>query len=892
MTTSTRMCPVRLPRSKNEARKKSQVALNVLVPLGGLNANEFVEAGYRLPKPMVPIVGRPMILWMFDNLELQDGDHVWLGLRRDIEEKFSISSLLKREHPRLEVRVVCFDFETRGATETLYCILNAMDAQSRKRRTISLDSDTLWFCDVLGGARALPEKVGASFYFNDTSDDANAPYSYIRVRGERIMDIREKVAISRLANNGAYVFESGDAALKGLESLLDEAIQPHPVPAQSPALGGGSGGVLDKGVALEDFEAFHHDTVSIDGSLAFLDDSERTKYVSGLISHMMRREGKTFLAVLANDFANLGSPAKLRNFINRLRRGEVVGARAMRFCFGLDGTLLTTRDNEPPPLTSSNDDDAHDFGRGHHHRTTTKNGGGGHHHQLNHHHHQNNNNGGSSSTFRRCEPIAKNIAIARELHEAGHTIIVWTDRGMRDSGGSAARAMAEIGRLTFEQLEKFGIPHDEVVFGKPHADVYVDSRAVNPLLGDTFEDAIGWDLCGDNDSATTAKKNSDLESGVAPRHFNSLRRVGDDHVEKTGPRSVLRGEIYWYQHVPPELADLFPAASAVREHPAQELSSVVLGRVVGVTFSHLVVNSCVTPGRLTLLLNSLNRLHLCRAAAAKVIQHHDHETTTTAPHPTTTAKLITTAHPTTTGSSVTSTTTTTSQHPPPLVPPPPPSTSMMTPPSAPHKAFEDVTDEMLCQNYYSKVQKRFQKHRAFFASFDDDVDSKKIADVVLKELTKFQERKRFKRAQYIHGDPVFSNVMLTTDAKVKFIDMRGSLGDVLTTAGDVCYDLSKTFQSLCGYDFIILDVPRTDTADAVLRHLRDTVFASWLKHNHPDIDLKDIKILTAAHFFCIVPLHENRAHQSAFLKMADTLLRDIGLFSSEEESAESAESSS
>ena len=50
--------------------------------------------------------------------------------------------------------------------------------------------------------------------------------------------------------------------------------------------------------------------------------------------------------------------------------------------------------------------------------------------------------------------------------------------------------------------------------------------------------------------------------------------------------------------------------------------------------------------------------------------------------------------------------------------------------------------------------------------------------------------------RYIHGDPVFSNVLLTDESTVKLIDMRGALGDVLTTQGDVTYDLSKVYQSL------------------------------------------------------------------------------------------------
>ena len=135
--------------------------LNVVIPMGGLGRNEFTNAGYPTPKPMIPVVGRPMLFWLLDNLDLRDTDAVWLGSKRDVEAEYGIEAAVRREYPSLEVHFVRFDFDTRGATETLYCVLNAMDANQRRRRTISLDCDTLWFCDVLGGARAHYQRYGS-----------------------------------------------------------------------------------------------------------------------------------------------------------------------------------------------------------------------------------------------------------------------------------------------------------------------------------------------------------------------------------------------------------------------------------------------------------------------------------------------------------------------------------------------------------------------------------------------------------------------------------------------------------------------------------------------------------------------------------------------------------
>ena len=511
------------------------------------------------------------------------------------------------------------------------------------------------------------------------------------------------------------------------------------------------------------------------------------------------------MAVRANDFANLGTPAKLGVFLTRVRRGEVVGSRAMRFCFELDGTLVTH------PVTLDD--------------------------------------------WASCRPIAGNVEIARDLHAAGHTVIVWTSRCMGPAGrarGSCSRALAQVGAITFAQLAEFGVPYDEIIFGKPDADVYVDSRAVNSL-GENVSQSLGWLP----ESAQSLRRNSDLVGGVAPRHFNSVRRVGSELVEKTGPRSVLRGEIYWYQQVPAALADLFPRVVSITEHPALELSSVVMTRVEGVTFSHLLVNACVTPGRLASLLAALKRLHFCGCG---VVQEEDGKTSRSPPRVDghdATATTWSSSKPKTTSSS-------------------PESAAASDEPRA--ETERAVDDALLCSNYHAKVAARFAKHAAFYKSFDDArLDTARVADVVLAQLQEYEQAKRFKRTAFIHGDPVFSNVLLTNDSdKIKLLDMRGALGETLTTAGDLLYDLSKVYQSLCGYDFIILDVPRTPAIDTTLAKLR-ALFFTWLAKTHPAVLLRDVKLLTAAHFFCIVPLHDNATHQKAFLRASIALLEEENL---------------
>jgi hypothetical protein len=38
--------------------------------------------------------------------------------------------------------------------------------------------------------------------------------------------------------------------------------------------------------------------------------------------------------------------------------------------------------------------------------------------------------------------------------------------------------MARVGKITLDWLSKYEVPYDEIIFGKPWADVYIDDNAM------------------------------------------------------------------------------------------------------------------------------------------------------------------------------------------------------------------------------------------------------------------------------------------------------------------------------------------------------------------------------------------------------------------------------
>jgi len=682
--------------------KEISDALNIVIPMGGLGSR-FTKEQYRFPKPLIRICGREMLLWILDNLAFQKGDIIWLALSPDLDEQFLISNRMKKEYPRLDIRTVHLQFQTQGAAETLYALLQEMGPAELSKRTVSLDCDTIYFSDILTPLRKLPPNEGASYYFEDNS--GRPIFSFLKLDDDgRIEDIREKVIISTHANTGAYAFSSAKVMRDYCARRLDNDI----------------------------------------GELG-------EYYTSSVIKEMID-DGHTFRGLHVEDWVCVGTPRQLQDFLIALRdkkkgkfgsirsmSGEQIEPKKQRFCFDLDGTLVTF-----PEI---------------------------------------------SRDYTSVLPIESNIILARELHAAGHTIIIQTARRMKTHGGNVAAVIADIGKLTIETLEKFDIPYDELIFGKPHADVYVDDNAIHAQMN-TFKE-IGWlrEDRPDGHEGFWEKKTSMAEPQsemVDPRSFNTVIEVGNS-IFKAGPKEIIMGEVYFYENMPEKLSHLFPKLlpTPLSIDVSPDNSSFCLELIPGQTFSLLLMGKCITRGRLLAALEALKGLH-----------SYDGENG---------------------------------------------SDGVLKDPS------------MIYSNYAPKVESRYKAHAAVYERLGDQ--AARDYNIIHKHLLGYEANDRACRANVIHGDPVFTNILLSKTNTIKLIDMRGVLGDTCTLKGDAVYDLGKVYQTLTGYDFFLHQGKLTEYDNAFLRELRG-IFWDFVSENYPAVRHDDVKMVTASLYFSLIPLHD------------------------------------
>jgi capsule biosynthesis phosphatase len=110
------------------------------------------------------------------------------------------------------------------------------------------------------------------------------------------------------------------------------------------------------------------------------------------------------------------------------------------------------------------------------------------------------------------QPVPGAVEKLRELRAAGHYIIVCTARHMKTCGGNVGQVIARQGRVTLEWLARHGVEYDEIHFGKPHADVYIDDNAMR------FENWAGIDGDGASlpQSAERRSAEQNAEAGNDP----------------------------------------------------------------------------------------------------------------------------------------------------------------------------------------------------------------------------------------------------------------------------------------------------------------------------------------------------------------------------------------
>lgn len=174
--------------------------MNIIIPVGG-KGERFKNCGYKTPKPLIQILGKPMIFHVLDNLNITKDDNIYIIFNTTLES-YNFSEIILKKYP--DINICLINKQTAGAAETIYEGLKNIQDNLKNRPNIILDCDTIYKANILDLYRNYNNN--SVFYFETQNEQPI--YSYIMLDNQnKIVDIKEKNKITNNANTGAYCFE-------------------------------------------------------------------------------------------------------------------------------------------------------------------------------------------------------------------------------------------------------------------------------------------------------------------------------------------------------------------------------------------------------------------------------------------------------------------------------------------------------------------------------------------------------------------------------------------------------------------------------------------------------------------------------------------------------------
>lgn len=190
--------------------------LNILIPMAGAGSR-FAKEGYKLPKPLIDVNGKPMIQHVVDNLNCEA--HFIFVVQEEHYEKYNLGSYLELIAPGCDI------VKTNGVTEGAACTtLLAKNLIDNDKHLLIANSDQ------------FVEWESCDFMYSMLSDDADGgiltfkaddpKWSYVKLGLDGYAcELAEKVVISDEATVGIYYWRQGSEYVRLAEQMIAQDIR-------------------------------------------------------------------------------------------------------------------------------------------------------------------------------------------------------------------------------------------------------------------------------------------------------------------------------------------------------------------------------------------------------------------------------------------------------------------------------------------------------------------------------------------------------------------------------------------------------------------------------------------------------------------------------------------
>jgi len=204
------------------ARPNITQHVNIVIPMAG-NGSRFAKAGYKDPKPLIPVFGQPMISWVVKNLGVE-AKYTFL-IRKDFEHA--------REYLNELVpgcNVITIDKVTEGAACT---VLLAKEQIDNDDPLLIINSDQ--YIEFEGCENAFqfifdflykPSEAHLDGKISTFDGQGHPKWSYAKLNKDGLVEeVREKDPFSDHATTGLYMWKRGSDFVKYANQMISKNIR-------------------------------------------------------------------------------------------------------------------------------------------------------------------------------------------------------------------------------------------------------------------------------------------------------------------------------------------------------------------------------------------------------------------------------------------------------------------------------------------------------------------------------------------------------------------------------------------------------------------------------------------------------------------------------------------
>ena len=193
--------------------KSSSEVLNIVVPMAGFGSR-FQDAGFTLPKPLIPVFGQPMVSLVIDNIRPSTPHRFIFVLQREAANEYGLDDLLRQWAPGCEI--ILLDGVTDGAVCTVLTAKSLIDNDSP---LMIANCDQYVDINIDDYLAHMDREQADGMIMTMWAD--HPKWSYVRFDEEKNpCEVVEKQVVSNEATVGIYNYRRGDEFVKAAETMI------------------------------------------------------------------------------------------------------------------------------------------------------------------------------------------------------------------------------------------------------------------------------------------------------------------------------------------------------------------------------------------------------------------------------------------------------------------------------------------------------------------------------------------------------------------------------------------------------------------------------------------------------------------------------------------------